>query len=617
MALKIPLRLRFVLSFTLLVIILMVLVVGVVEERQRNTFLEESRKRGISIAKNLAAVSVNSLLTYNYIVLKQNAEKASREDDIAYIIILDKEGKIAAFSGADEKEGMTLTDDISKRAASAPDVLVQRTLLQEKGIQVLDVAVPVFVEGSGEKWGLVRVGLSLESMFEEIAHTRAVLAVLALAAMFIGWIGSFFLSRRITRPLEGLVGATIAAAKGNLNQKIDVSTGDEIEELAHNFNHMIREVVAHRSELERRFKEISSLKRYNDNVLTSMANGLITLGLDGKIVTINKSGEYILGLKGDEVLGKNFKDVFCGNERIAHLFREGIDNNKSYSNIEIDFHKGEEGITLSLNISLLYDGEGEKIGVLIVFEDLTEIKALQEKMRHADRLTALGIVSAGLAHEIRNPLSTVKTFVQLLPKKIDKESFLEKFNITVPKELNRMNNIIENLLDLARKPKLKFVPIKVNSLLEELIEIYSTEMESKDISINASLHPETFPVSGNYEYLKRAFTNIFLNAFQAMPQGGSLLLETLPQTYSDINESPLGVDKAIKIVFKDSGIGMEEDTIKNLFNPFYSTKEKGTGLGLVIVQKIIEEHKGCIEVESELKKGSNFTILLPAIIPNS
>ena len=613
MSIKLPIRLRLALSFILLAMFLMVLIIIVIEKRQSDTFLAESKKRGVSIAKNLAAVSVNPLLTYNYIVLKQNVEKASKEDDILYIIILDKEKKIAAFSGHDESEGTLLTDDVSVSASKATDVLLQKTIFQDEGSRVLDIAIPVYIGDSSEKWGLVRVGLSLEGMYKDISYTRGVLILLTLATIIVGSLGSFLLSRRITKPLENLVDATVAVANGDLDYKIDISTGDEIEELSKNFNHMTSEVLSNRKELERRFKEISSLKRYNDNILASMTNGLLTLDLDGVVRTINKKGQAILRSEEDEIIGNSLEEIFEKKEGFPHLFRESALNKKTFNKLEVDFKKNGEELTIVLSISQLYDGEGAKIGLLIAFEDMTEMKMLQEMMRRADRLAALGTVAASLAHEIRNPLSTVKTFVQLVPQKMHSDSFIEKFNDLVPKELNRINNILENFLDLARKPRLKFTPMNINSIIEDIVDLYSAKMEHEGISIKVSLHPEAFTISGDYEYLKRAFSNLILNALQAMPNGGNLLIETLPLTLDVGEESEIGVERATKIIFKDTGIGMDSETIKNLFNPFYSTKDKGTGLGLVIVQKIIEEHKGFIEVTSDLKEGSTFTVTLPAI----
>ena len=323
-----------------------------------------------------------------------------------------------------------------------------------------------------------------------------------------------------------------------------------------------------------------------------MANGLLTVDLDGVVRTINKKGQEILRSKEDEIIGNNLEEVFEKEERFSHLFKESFYNEKTFNNLEVGFKKNDEELTIVINMSQLYDGEGNKLGLLIVFEDMTEMKTLQEMIRRADRLAALGTVAASLAHEIRNPLSTVKTFAQLVPQKAHSDSFIKKFNDLVPKELNRINNILENFLDLARKPRLKFTPMDINSIIEDLADLNSAKMEHEGISIEVSLHPEAFTISGDYEYLKRAFSNLILNALQAMPNGGKLYIETSPLTLDVGAESAIGVERATKIIFKDTGIGMNSETTKNLFNPFYSTKDKGTGLGLVIVQKIIEEHKG-------------------------
>ncbi|MFQ5900574.1 MAG: ATP-binding protein [Thermodesulfobacteriota bacterium] len=607
-----PLRTRFVLYFTLLVISLMFIVIGMVERRLRGTFLKESKKRGVSITRSLAAASIPNLITYNYIALKQNAEKAGQEDDIVYIVILDKEGRIAAFSGYDHQKTEILADDVDNSAEYTSDILVKEVFLGKKVGRVMDIRLSIFIEGSTDRWGLIRVGISLEQMYRDIASTRFIITLLGLAAVFGGWLGSFLLSRRITKPLERLVHASIAVAKGDLDQSIDVSTGDEIEELANNFNHMTREVISHRRELEAKFREISALKIYNDNVLKSMSNGLLTLNLDGEIVTINSRGEDILGYRDSQVIGRRFEDAFGEAGEVSYLVKEGIEENKIFRNVEVSFSKREEKVVLLLNISFLSDSDGSRIGVLVLFDDITELKTLQEKIKHADRLAALGTVAATIAHEVKNPLSVVKTFVQLLPRKGENEAFRNRFNVTVSKELNRMNDIIENFLDLARKPKLRFSSLDVNRLIRELVEMHTPEMDDKNITVRVKLSSEIMPVSGDQEYLKRAFSNLILNAIQAMFEGGDLHIMTMSITDDGEGSSPVG-RKAVKIVFRDTGIGMDPETVKNLFNPFYSTKSRGTGLGLVIVEKIIEEHKGVIRIKSEFKKGSTFTVILPTL----
>jgi signal transduction histidine kinase len=246
----------------------------------------------------------------------------------------------------------------------------------------------------------------------------------------------------------------------------------------------------------------------------------------------------------------------------------------------------------------------EKIGALVIFQDITEIKALEEKLRQADRLAALGTLSAGLAHEIKNPLSAIKTFVQLLPKKVENPSFMEKFSITVPREIDRINRLVEDLLELTRTRKQLFVPLDVNQLILQITDLHGAEMEKKRIVFEDRLDRAIPPVHGDSEKLYRAFSNLVINAIQAMPYGGALAIS------SAIENSNQPV---VKIMFRDAGIGMDEVTTKNIFNPFFTTKDKGVGLGMALTYKIIEDHKGAVEVTSEKGKGTLITLRLPVV----
>jgi signal transduction histidine kinase len=243
------------------------------------------------------------------------------------------------------------------------------------------------------------------------------------------------------------------------------------------------------------------------------------------------------------------------------------------------------------------------MGAMVVFQDITEIKALEQKLRQADRLAALGTLSAGLAHEIKNPLSAIKTFVQLLPKKLESPSFMEKFNITVPREIDRINQLVADLLELTRRRVQPMVNLDVNQLILQVIDLHGEEMERKQIFFEDRLDRTIPLISGDSERLYRAFSNLVINAIQAMPNGGSLTISSEQRPSSSM----------VEITFKDRGIGMDEETAKNLFNPFFTTKDKGVGLGMALTHKIVEDHRGTIEVMSEKEKGAAFVLRLPVV----
>ena len=385
---SIHLQTRLILYSTLLILFLMAFTVLLVEKRQTEIIQEEARKRGLAIAQNLAAVSTSALLTYNYVVLQQNGGKVAQETDIAYVIIHDKEDRLAVYSGHDEKQGKVLTDEISQKALGIKEPLVQSFYSVEMKKPILDVSVPVYIPESADKWGTVRIGLSLEKMYEQISRTRLNLLLLGGLAILLGVLGSVFFARRITRPISKLMDTTILAARGNLDLSIDVRTGDEIEELGHNFNYMIEQIRLHRAEIEKRLREITSLKAYEDNVLSSMTNGLITVDLDCRIVTLNEMAERILGRQRQEIEGFLFQQALGQYPSFCQTMMETLSVEKTSFHSEMELKKEETSLWLTLSTSLLTDGEGEKIGALAVFQDITETKALEERLRQADRLAA-------------------------------------------------------------------------------------------------------------------------------------------------------------------------------------------------------------------------------------
>jgi len=600
-----PIRLqtRLILYSTLLIVLIMALVFLLVEKRQSEIIQEEAKKRGMAIAQNLASISTNALLTYNYVVLEQNAERVALEEDILYIIIHDKENKVAAYSQHGEKQGMVLTDEVSQKAVRTKEPLIQSTHSGVKGSPLLDISIPVYIKESQEKWGTVRIGLSLERMHEQISKTRLNLLLLGLFTIVLGNLGSIFFARRITKPISKLVGTTISAAQGNLHQVIDIRTGDEIEELARNFNFMMEQIRRHRNELEDRLQEITSLKAYTDHVLASMTNGLMTIDLEKKIVTVNEMAKRIVGRGKEGIAGFSMEQVLGEQHPLYKILMETLTQEKGISHIEVELKRDGESLWLIAGTSLLIGGEGKTIGALVIFQDITQIKSLEEKLRQADRLAALGTLSAGLAHEIKNPLSAIKTFVQLLPQKIGNPSFMEKFNITVPREVDRINHLVEDLLELTRKRVRSLVDLKADSLIHQVIDLHGEELKKGQIAFQDHLNKTILPVHGDAETLYRAFSNLIINAIQAMPNGGTLSISSKLDSSSS----------SVEITFRDTGIGMDETTAKNIFNPFFTTKDKGVGLGLALTRKIIEDHRGTIEVVSEKGMGTTFTVLLPVV----
>jgi len=620
-----PLPFRFVslqaklLWGTVLVILLvMAAVVAIVDNSQRSAIVEEVQRRGGLLTRNLAAVSTGPLLLYNFTALEQNVAQVAQETDVAYAIVLDAEGKVAAHSARAAEVGAVPRDPVAERAAKADDPLVQETRAPD-GKSLFEFAVPVKVEG--QRWGTVRVGLSKHRMEAEIAKTRRELALLAAITLVLGGIASAVVARRIARPVRQLAEGVAAISRGELDQRIEPATSDEIGRLAVAFNHMASQLFQQRSaleaahsELRQRFAELSDLKSYTDNIFGSLTNGIITLDLEGRVVTLNRAAESITGCSLAEVTGRFSTEVFAHSPEVGELLMETVASRVGAAFVSMMLRR-PDGISVPIEISTapLKGGEGKDLGVVAVLRDLTPVRQLEEQMRRSDRLAALGTLAAGLAHEIKNPLTSLLTFTRHLSRKFDDPRFRQNFVTVVPRELERINGIVEGLLELARPTRLSLRPVHVPELLDRVLELYAGQIEAQQVTAVREYARGLPAMQADPEHLYRALVNLVGNALDAMEGGGCLTLragwgagpELLRPAAARLNE------RRLKVEVEDTGRGIPAAATAKIFNPFFTTKPGGTGLGLALTHKIIEDHGGTISLRSTPGIRTTFTVLLP------
>jgi nitrogen fixation/metabolism regulation signal transduction histidine kinase len=610
----IPLRYRLIFQTSCLLILLLGTLGSIVVTHQSLTIQKQLERRGLAMAQSLGALSKASLATYNYIALEQTANQTEKDDpDVIYVIIHDKEGRIAGYSGRADLQGTLLEDAISLKALSAERTITQVSKWGPEETSVVDVAVPVFIPGSDHRWGTIRVALTLTPVYQQIRQTQLIIAGIGCVALVLGILLSNWAARRITRPLGQLVTATIEVAHGNLSQSIDVETGDEVEILASNFSTMIREILAQKQQLESQLAEIKHLQRYTEKLLTTMSDGLLSVDTRGNVAAINPAARRMLGIpdgvdKGcsASVALEQAPEVFSYVEEVLRDFQSGTQR-------ELQIDLGSQDQIVLANSSLLIDAEGRALEVITNLHDVTQLKRLEVLIRQSERLAALGTLAAGMAHEIRNPLSAIKTFVQLLPRKVNKPEFLEKFQRTVPRELDRINRLIEDLLELSRTPKYRFEALNLQTLLDQSIEFFEGELRIAKIECVTEATPDLPLILADPDQLIKALYNLMRNAIQAMPNGGRLTVERYRETGDSPNKLiPSNQDGWVCLVFSDTGVGIPSEIVKDIFNPFFSTKDRGTGLGLAITHKVITEHGGHLDVVSREGEGSSFTIYLPA-----
>lgn len=614
------LQAQFLLGTVLVLLFVMAAVIVVVEHRQRAAIIEEVERRGAVIAENLAAVSRVPLLLYNFTALEQNVTRVAGQADVVYAMILDAEGRVATHSPHPELAGLALTGDAAEQAAKTDVFLIQETVLPATRESIYDFVVPVIIDG--QRWGTVRVGLSKRRMEAEITETRWELGALTLVTLMLGGGGAGLVARRIARPVRKLAAGAAAISRGELNQQITPSSSNEIGRLAIAFNHMASQLLHQRTaletahaELRHHFEELADLKSYTDSILDSLTIGLITLDLDGRLVTMNPAAELLTGLFSREAAERYCTEVFSHSPEVVEILMETLASRLGVSSASLMLQR-RNGTSLPIELSTapLGGADGKELGVVGVFKDVTVVHELEAQLRRSDRLAALGTMAAGLAHEIKNPLTSLRTFTRLVSRRFDDERFRETFERVVPRELERINDIVERLLELARPGRLSLTLVQLPTLVERALELYANQIDSKQIVVRREYARELPAIQADSEQLYRAFLNLVANALESMTGGGRLILRTeWSEEREWLSSSRRAPRRGVKIEIEDSGSGIPPSAADNIFNPFFTTKDGGTGLGLALVHKIIEDHEGSITFRSSPGVGTTFRVLLPVL----
>ena len=619
------LQTKLLLGSLFVLVLILAGMITVVEHRQRGAIVGEVQRRGEVLARTLASTSTGPLLLYNFTALEQNVAQVAREADVVYAIILDAEGKVAAYSRRPELVGSALDGIVHERALKTDRLLVQEAVRRRSTEAIYDVAVPIDVEG--QKWGTVRVGLSRLRMEAEISRTRWELAALSLVTLVVGGLGAAFVARRIARPVRQLAAGAEAIARGDLDQRIEPAGADEIGQLGLTFNHMASQLRHHRAEIEaghaelrKRFEETAELKSYTDSILGSLTSGIVTLDLDGRVAMLNPAAEMLTGLFGPEVAGRYCAEVFAHSAELSEILMGTLEGRSGMANVSLTLRR-PNGTTLPIEMSTapLRGREGKDLGVVGVFRDVTVLRELEEQLRRSDRLAALGVLAAGLAHEIKNPLTSLRTFTRFMPRKFEDERFRERFQRVVPHELERINTIVEQLLELARPARLVFQPVRLAELIDRALDLYANQLEGKGIEVRREYARDCPPIQADPEYLYQAFVNLVTNAVDAMDAGGRLTLR-VGGSHGGHPWGParLGRDgRRVTVEIEDTGTGISSSEADKVFNPFFTTKAAGTGLGLALTHKIVEDHRGQITLRSAPGVGTTFRVVLPVAPPGS
>jgi two-component system sensor histidine kinase PilS (NtrC family) len=358
---------------------------------------------------------------------------------------------------------------------------------------------------------------------------------------------------------------------------------------------LAEEVQKRGKELIQSKEDFSRLEAFNRDVIQSIQSGLLTINLKDRVTFLNKAGQEILDITISQCKNRPIADLFS---ELNNNFHEGL-----RSRMETAFQKpdGEE-IRLGLSISPLKDHRGNKVGQIIIFQDLTRIKEMEESMRRSEKLATIGQLAAGIAHEIRNPLASISGAIQLLKEEQEGGESGQRLMEIILAESGRLNRLITDFLLYAQPPKLNKKKVDIGALVENTLEVFTRSPQwAKGMKL-AKIMDANVTIAADPQQLEQVLWNLFINAVNAM--GGKGMLEV--KVHRD------GTGKTVTLLVADTGKGISPEHIDRIFDPFFTTKEGGSGLGLSIVHKIVEIHEGDISVESSPNRGTTFTLTFPA-----
>ncbi len=606
---RLSLRAKIMICCIGLVALLDLMVVIFVRRHLSSTLRAEYLAKGHNMAINLAARSEHFVLTEEFVSLLNLAKDLKHsDDDVAYVYITDRKRHVLVHTFA----GGFPTDLVGVNNPEPGDAWKQELLdTVEEGL-VHDIGVPI-LQG---KVGFVHVGISESRIQRTILDFTLALVTIAGFILLIAAALAAVVSWVVTQPVRNLIDAAGKIRDGDLGQQVAATTKDEIGDLVESFNQMSDELLKQHNVLDDRNRRIRIAQEQvaweRDKlraIIDSMVEGVIFVDDKGRISLCNKSAERIWRSSAEELLGKPL--VACHPPEA----RTKVERILAQAEHKAGFALGHvmearNGSCLN-SYSSVHSQDGRYLGLVLLSLDISERvmleqeqQQLREQLFQQEKMVLIGQIAASVAHELNTPIGTVLLRSQLMRQQLGDSSDFSDLDV-IEGEAQRCRRIIDSLLGFSRRSEGEMTRTDVNSLVRESLSLVEKDLTLKGIEIETDYTHDGATVCVDSNQIQQVLLNLVTNAADAMPKGGRL------QTATRL----LAGQGSVEIRVMDNGCGVEQNVLKRAFDPFFTTKGrgKGTGLGLAICQRIVEEHKGEINIESQPGRGTTVSVRLPYV----
>lgn len=351
-------------------------------------------------------------------------------------------------------------------------------------------------------------------------------------------------------------------------------------------------------------------------VMENIDRAVLALDLEGRIILFNTAAQDLTGISERQALDRRLDELFQGQEGLLNLAHAALTEGRSVSDQENLLLRRAFGPPLHVNASALplFDDKGRQDGAIVILRDLSRIRELEESVRRNDQLAVAGTMAAGLAHEIKNPLGGIRGAAQLLDFELDNRPELRDYTRVMIREINRISTLIEELMDLVAPRPFQFRPMNFTAILNDIVLLQREAYRGRSIEFVLDIDPTIPELCGDEAQLTRLFLNLVKNAAEALDAaGGKITIVCRVATSFQMQRPGSRTTPMVQVEVRDTGQGITTEALEQIFTPFHTTKEGGTGLGLAICQKIVQEHRGLIRIDSFPGHGTTVTVNLPLL----